>query len=225
MSENKPILSIETSESLCGACVYFGEKKFFETNLNLKNSHAEKLFEAIDFVMNQAGCTPADLHAIAVSSGPGSFTGLRIGMSAAKGIAFGAGLPVIPVPTFEAMALQLGECSADEEFIVANRVNMEEIYYAKFQVKANNYIFVESLQILTIKEFREKLNNCKLVFGNAAQKFAEDGELKKSGISAPRSLYVAKWSDMYGGELGTFDYDYLEPEYLKNFIIKGNKNA
>ena len=225
MNDNKTILSIETSESLCGACVYIDEKKFFETNLNLKNSHAEKLFEAIDFVMRQADITPADLKAVAVSSGPGSFTGLRIGMSAAKGIAFGAGLPVIPVPTFEALALQIGECTADDEFIVANRVNMEEIYYAKFQIKANNYIFVDSLQILTIKEFRDKLAGCKHIFGNAAQKFAEDDELKRTAVSAPRALYVAKWADNYGGQLGTFDYDYLEPEYLKNFIIKGSKSA
>ena len=79
MSEDKPILSIETSESICGVCVFFTETKYFESQIYLKNSHAEKLFEIIDYVMRSAGIETSDLDKIAVSSGPGSFTGLRIG--------------------------------------------------------------------------------------------------------------------------------------------------
>ena len=84
MNDSKPILSIETSESLCGACVYFNDEKFFEASIRFKNVHAEKLFETIDYVIKTAGIVTNDLASIAVSAGPGSFTGLRIGMSAAK---------------------------------------------------------------------------------------------------------------------------------------------
>ena len=145
MLDNLPILSIETSQSCCGACVYFDENKFFEMSVNHKNVHAEKIFEIIDSVIKSSGITLKDLGAIAVSSGPGSFTGLRIGMSAAKGIGFGASLPIIAVPTFEALAYQLSNTLKDgTEFVIANNVNSEEIYFAKFQVKSNNYIFIIS---------------------------------------------------------------------------------
>src|SRR5690606_14405031 len=103
----KPILAIETSGSICGTAVYFTPQKFFSVNIQLKNIHAEQIFNSIDFVLKSAGIKPDELSAVAVSSGPGSFTGLRIGMSAAKGFAFGAGLPIIAVPTFDALALQI----------------------------------------------------------------------------------------------------------------------
>ena len=99
MLNKLPILSIETSQNCCGACVYFNENKFFEMSVNSKFSHAEKIFEIIDTVIKSSGVALHDLGAIAVSSGPGSFTGLRIGMSAAKGVGFGASLPIIAVPT------------------------------------------------------------------------------------------------------------------------------
>ena len=223
MIDDKPILALETSESLCGACVYFSEKKYFETNIQLKNSHAEKLFEAIQFVIDSAGILTEDLGSIAVSSGPGSFTGLRIGMSAAKGVAFGASLPIIPVPTFEALALQISTFLKDEsEFIVANRVNVEEIYYSKFKVKANNYIFVDNLEIRNRNDFISGLKD-EIVFGNVLAN-KTDIEINKN-ISAPSPRYIAKWGKLNGEKFLTFNYDYLEPNYLKEFIIRVRKNA
>ena len=98
MTEDKPIMAIETSESLCSTAVYFSDKKYFQSVLRDKHSHAEKLMGSIEHTLNAAEITVRELGAIAVSSGPGSFTGLRIGMSAAKGLALGAGLAIIAVP-------------------------------------------------------------------------------------------------------------------------------
>ena len=225
MINGKPILSIETSESLCGACVYFSDDKYFETNVRLKNSHAEKLFETIDFVVKSAGIGINDLDAIAVSAGPGSFTGLRIGMSAAKGIAFGSSLPIVPVPTFEAMALQLSSMLPENTiFTVANKVNTEEIYFAKFQIKSNNYIFTEDLRIVNHNRFLEESKGT-LVFGNALKNLFDDGNSEQRNISAPLPVYVAKWCKLFGKNLMAFNFDYLEPNYLKNFIIKERKNV
>lgn len=172
MNDIKPILSIETSESLCGACVYFNDEKYFEAAIRQKNIHAEKLFETIDTVIKSAGVETNDLGAIAVSAGPGSFTGLRIGMSAAKGIAFGLSLPIIPVPTFEALALQISVyLPPGTQFIIANKVNMEEIYCEKFQSnsnlldRSNNYIFVEKLKIINLSGYQEFSKDC-IKFGN-----------------------------------------------------------
>jgi len=219
MNNPKPILAIETSQSLCSICVYFSDEIFYEMNINLKNTHAEKLFETIDFVLKSSGVYANDLDGIAVSSGPGSFTGLRIGMSAAKGLAFGAKLPIIAVPTFEAMALQIGSyLESESEFIIANKVNVEEIYFAKFQIKGNSYIFAEKLCIISRDELSKKINGT-LAFGNAVQ--LEGG---KKNISSPSSFFVGKWCSLFGEKLKVYNYDFLEPNYLKNSVVKERKN-
>lgn len=217
MDEYKPILAIETSQTACGTCLYFSKERFFEAELNIKNIHAEKLFELIDSVVNSAGIDKKDVRSIAVSSGPGSFTGLRIGMSAAKGIAFGLSIPIIPVPSIEALAFQLAENMNDnDEFIIANRVNLEEVYYARFKVSANNYIFAEELKIIERDEFEKKKDSA-LLFGNASLNSEE------KTIASPKPFYVAKFAEIRGKNLLTNNFDFLEPNYLKSFIVKEKK--
>jgi tRNA threonylcarbamoyladenosine biosynthesis protein TsaB len=211
----KPILAIETSGNLCGAAVYFDNSKYFEIIVNYKNSHSGMLLDVIDKTLNYAGVQLKDLECIAISSGPGSFTGLRIGYSAVKGLAFGGLLQICPVPTFEAIALQLARVLSDGvDFIIANKVNVEEVYYARFHIKSNNYIFAENLQIIDISELPEKSKGYP-VFGNAFNKNNE--------YSAPRPLYVAEWCYLYGAEYKTFNYELLEPNYFKNFIVKESR--
>lgn len=214
-----PLLSIETSSGECGACVYFNNDKFYQKIIRYKNIHAEKIFETIDSVLNSAQLKTGELKAVAISNGPGSFTGLRIGMSAAKGIAYGSSIPLIPVPTFEALALQIVKILPDNSiFAVANKVNIDEVYFAKFQIKANNYIFVENLRIMTYNDF---LINSKdvLTFGNAYRN-KESYSNYKLDIFAPEPVYVAEWAVVYGKENVLKDIDYIEPNYLKNFTIK-----
>lgn len=216
LSENKPILAFETSENICGVCIYFSDAKYFSTSVNLKHSHSEKIFELTDFLFKNANIKPAELDSIAVSEGPGSFTGLRIGFSAAKGIAYGANLPILPVPTYEAFALQLSTIlKENDEFIISNRVNKEEVYFTRFQIRGNNYIFGEDLTILTKDLFVKKSEGFK-VFGNSSVLSGKPVEYP----SVPDPLFIAKWAVNFGGDRKTFNYDFLEPNYLKDFIIK-----
>ncbi len=222
-NNGSPVLAIETSSALCGACVYFGREKYFETVVNFKNVHAEKLMDTIDSVLKAAMLKPGDLKAIAISNGPGSFTGLRIGMSAAKGLAFGTSVPLIQVPTFEALALQISRyLPEDTFFIIANKVNLDEVYFAKFQIKSNNYIFVENLKILKFDEFAANSKDV-ITFGNAI-KSKNSSIFYRTDIFAPRPEYVAEWAIEHGEEKTQINIDYLEPNYLKNFTIKVRKN-
>lgn len=220
LDDNKPVLAFETSENLCGVCIYFSDDKYFSSSINLKHSHSEKIFETTEWLFTIAGIKPADLDSIAVSEGPGSFTGLRIGLSAAKGIAYGANIPIVPVPTYEAFAFQLVAIkNEDYDFIISNKVNKEEVYFARFQIRGNNYIFTEDLTILKNDLFIKKAEGCK-VFGNSAFLLGREVVIP----SVPDPLFIAKWSVEFGSKKKTFKYDFLEPNYLKNFIVKEKKN-
>jgi len=218
MRNDKPILAIETSETVCSAALYYSTEKYFTSAIKLKHSHSEKLFEIIESLFQQAEINRDKISSVAVSSGPGSFTGLRIGMAAAKGIASGTGVPLIVVPTFEALAYQLSSrISNNTEFIIANKVNKDEVFYSKFKIKSNSYIFADDLTILTNEEFVNKSVGIK-VFGSASYLVEE---IKNSIIiSSPAAEYVAEWALKFGEKISTLDYDYLEPSYLKDFIVK-----
>ncbi len=216
MNKVKPILAIETSETICSAALYYSSEKYFTSAIKLKHSHSEKLFEIIEFLFQQAEINRDEIGSVAVSGGPGSFTGLRIGMAAAKGIASGTGVSLIFVPTFEALAYQISSCIADNtEFIIANKVNKDEVYYSKFKIKSNSYIFVDDLTILTNEEFVNKSVGIK-VFGSASYLLEENKN--HNLIISPSAEYVAGWALKFGEKNSTFDY--LEPNYLKNFIVK-----
>jgi tRNA threonylcarbamoyladenosine biosynthesis protein TsaB len=218
MNDNYPILAIETSGLACGVSLYFSDEKFFSSTINLKHSHSEKLFEIIEFLFEQAGNDRNQIRFVAVSVGPGSFTGLRVGLAAAKGIARASGCPIIGVPTFEALAYELSFYSSDEsEIIISNKVNNEEVYYAKFKISPNNYIFTDPLTILPIDKLKNIVKGIKL-YGNSAKK--NYGTLNNSLICSPSPQYVAKWALIFGKDKLIFDYDFYEPIYIKNFIVK-----
>jgi len=220
IADNKPILAFETSENICGVCIYFSDEKYFSSQINLKHSHSEMIFEISESLFKLADIQPNDLDSIAISEGPGSFTGLRIGFSAAKGIAYGANLPIIKVPTYEALAFQLlSIMNENDEFIISNKVNKDEVYFCKFQIRGNNYIFVEDLTILHNELFLQKSKDLK-VFGNSVT-------LKKENLLSPivpDPLFIAKWAYEFGMVKKIFNYDFLEPNYLKDFIVKEKKN-
>jgi len=219
LAEHKPILAFETSENICGVCIYFSDEKYFSSAVNLKHSHSEMIFEITDSLFKLAGIKPLDLDSIAVSEGPGSFTGLRIGFSAAKGMAYGAKLPIISVPTYEALAFQLTSVlKEDGEFIISNTVNKDEVFFSKFQIKGNNYIFVEDLTVLRKELFIQKSQGYR-VFGNSTILIGKQVVYPM----VPDPLFVAKWAIEFGMAKKTFNYDFLEPNYLKNFIVKEKK--
>lgn len=98
------ILGIESASSVASAALFEDDIITAEYTTNFKKTHSETLLPMIEEVLRMTGTDAALLDAIAVSEGPGSFTGLRIGAAAAKGLAFALDKPIIPVPTLSAMA-------------------------------------------------------------------------------------------------------------------------
>jgi tRNA threonylcarbamoyladenosine biosynthesis protein TsaB len=97
------ILAIDTAVSVLSLALETG-KGFWAFEADIGLHHSELLFEGIDFLIKTAGLAPAELEAVACMKGPGSFTGLRIGFAAAKGLALSLGIPLAPVPTLDCMA-------------------------------------------------------------------------------------------------------------------------
>lgn len=211
MIEEKPILAIETSGEQCSVSVYWNSQKYVETTSRIKFSHSKKIFSIIENCLSTAEISVEHLGSIAVSIGPGSFTGLRIGLAAAKGIALGASLPISPVSTFEAIALEaLDYTKRPDRFFIANKVNKEEIYFAGFINNGNIYKFVQELGIVSRTELENNFSD-ELIFGNAGNGL----------LSFPSAKTVAELSKLYG-KMEQSEIDFLEPLYVKDFLVKGS---
>ena len=214
------ILNIETATTNCSVSLSKeGETLVFKEDNNINYSHAESLHVFINEVLESAKIKPSQLDAIAVSKGPGSYTGLRIGVSAAKGLCFALDKPLISVATLESLAHQI---KIDEGVIVsmldARRL---EVYSAIFDAN-HQYIRETQAQILDAHSFKEYLEK-----GNVY--FIGDGvEKTKTLIQHPNAIFI---NDKLPSakEMGVLAYDrykkndiedvaYFEPYYLKDFI-------
>src|SRR5690348_11165768 len=115
------LLAIDTAASLCAACVYdsaAGQELGREV-IDIGKGHAERLIGVIDGALGQAGMTYKDLDRIGVSIGPGSFTGVRVGVATARGLALALGVPAVGVNTLEALAEEAHEKLPDRAVLAA----------------------------------------------------------------------------------------------------------
>ena len=211
-----PLLAIETSGELCSTALFLDEKKYSEYSIRLKHVHSEKLLLMINELMSSLIITAKELKCVAVSEGPGSFTGLRIGMAAAKGIAMGSGIPFIAVPTFEAYAYKVSKFLQDRAvFSVVNNVNVEELYFARYKKNTDSITNVDELRIIKKTDF---ISEDELIFGNYSN-LHDDKQL----IEVPSGFDIGVWAYKFGKDLLTYNYDFIEPKYLKDFVARIKK--
>ena len=167
------ILHIETSTIQCSVALSYKGKPLSSRVLNSKSfSHNEKLHHFISEVLEEANLKPKQLDAISVSKGPGSYTGLRIGVAAAKGFCFALEIPLIALNSLE--ILVQGVTQAEVEFIIpmidARRM---EVYTAIFD-GSKNWINQTSALVLNQNSFKEIVKDKTVLFlGNGTNKFQE----------------------------------------------------
>ncbi|MCF8260591.1 MAG: tRNA (adenosine(37)-N6)-threonylcarbamoyltransferase complex dimerization subunit type 1 TsaB [Melioribacteraceae bacterium] len=210
-----PILAIETSGENCSTSLFFSMNEIFSVEILKKHVHSQKLLNCIDSLLNLAEISIKEIGSLAISNGPGSFTGLRIGLTTVKGLALGAEKSIIPVPTLGAMALSAVDfVNDDDTFAIASQVNRDELYFQKFLKKNHTILEDGNLEVISKSELGGKLKRCNYVFSDMK-------ELNSSYIQIkPNAEYVAKWSYINGNNVITNEYDYLEPNYYKNFVAK-----
>ncbi len=132
------ILALETSTMLGGVAIADENGLIAEIRLNVKTTHSERMMTAIDWALKQSGVTLDAIDAVAAASGPGSFTGLRIGLATAKGLCYAAGKPLVLIPTLEALAWNFPYCK--HPVCVMLDARKGEVYAALFLWKGDRFV-------------------------------------------------------------------------------------
>ena len=152
------LLCFETSAKACSAALHDGERLLGEAYQNTGLTHSQTLMVMAEDLLKQCGKTAADVTALAVAAGPGSFTGVRIGVSAAKGFAWGADLPCYGVSTLEAMARSLGVYQGYALGVMDAR--RAQVYAGLFRVNCGKYTRVMEDSAISLEDLRKVLQKC-----------------------------------------------------------------
>lgn len=227
---NNRILLIETATDVCSVAVSEGNEILSSGHITEARSQASQLAPLIQDTVSRAGMQISGLAAVAVSSGPGSYTGLRVGASTAKGICFGAGIPLIGIETLTAIAcgtLKTGAAQEDPDgtviipMIDARRM---EVYTALYDSSAQRISETEAV-VLTPDTFSGTLKKYRRVIftGDGAAKYENmlPEQYKDRCIflpSRPEAADMAAAAFLALKEKKFEDTAYFEPFYLKEFI-------
>ena len=151
------ILAFETSAKSCSAALHDGQKLLAESYQNSGLTHSQTLMVMAEDLLKVCGKSAADVTHLAVAAGPGSFTGIRIGVSAAKGFAWGAELPVYGVSTLEAMALGLG--AMDGHVCACMDARRKQVYNAVFLAEDGCLTRVSEDRAISLEELKKELEH------------------------------------------------------------------
>ncbi len=151
------ILAFETSAKAASVALMDGEKLLGESYQNTGLTHSQTLLQMAEDLLETCGFTPGEIEAVAVAAGPGSFTGVRIGVAAAKGFAWGGELPCCGVSTLEAMALNLGVHSGYVLPVMDARRN--QVYTATFYAENGVLIRKTEDRAIALEELKEEIKN------------------------------------------------------------------
>jgi len=217
------ILNLETSTKACSVSLGNGEELLaIQEASEEKFSHAEKLHLFIEKVVREAGITLGDIDAIAVGKGPGSYTGLRIGVSSAKGLAYGLDKPLIAISSLETITMGAIKKNDPADFYCpmfdARRM---EVYTAVYNKGMDPLEPVEA--IILEEDFRSQyLSKGKVMFfGDGSEKSKELLQHENaifSEIKYPSSADMIQLSYRKYKNKAFEDSAYFEPFYLKDFI-------
>ena len=217
------ILALETSAKAVSAAVSEDGKILCSGYQDTGLTHSRTLMPIVEHILKNTGLTVADMDAIAVAAGPGSFTGIRIGVAAAKGLAFAADKPAVGVSTLAAMARNVAFC--DGLVVCAMDARRQQVYNALFEAKDGQLLRLTPDRAIALEELAEELRNDprpKTVVGDGAKLCST--HLTEAGIScrlAPAHLVmqnamsVALEAEAMAAEGKLVSAQALEPVYLR----------
>jgi tRNA threonylcarbamoyladenosine biosynthesis protein TsaB len=222
------ILNIETATPVCSCALSENGQILFNRENREGLSHAALLGVFVDEAVAFARSRQKTIEAIAVSSGPGSYTGLRIGVSEAKGLSYGLGIPLIAIPTPLIMA-QIMADEADDQTLLCPMIDARRMeVFATIYDHSLQTVRETSAEIITPNSFSDLLAEHKIIFfGNGADKC-------KNTLTRPNALFVDDIHPLAVAMIplaekalaanDLVDVAYFEPHYLKEFVATVPKN-
>ena len=220
------ILNLETATTNCSVSLAKNGEVIAIKEYNSANySHSEQLHVFIQDVLREASLDRTDLDAVAVSKGPGSYTGLRIGVSAAKGLCFALDIPLISVSTLRSMAEQAKDAEVDFIVPVLDARRME--VYSQVFDKTLKEVRETRAEIVSADSFQDYVNKGKvMLLGSGAEKcmgvVGSNKVIYRTEI-VPSAKEMGSLSHIKYKEKDFEDVAYFEPYYLKDFILQGKK--
>lgn len=227
------ILNIETATSVCSVALAENGKLLAFEESNESNVHAEKLAVFIQNLLKKTSRSYSELNAIAIGSGPGSYTGLRIGTSTAKGLCYGLNIPLIAVSTLKAMAHAAAEISTDKNALLCPMIDARrlEVYTALYDSNGKEVepVYAKILDENSFAEYRAKSSVA--FFGDGMPKMRELlAPLNPHGSVDTKTIWIDSIcasaknlaplaEEAYNANRFT-DLAYYQPFYLKDFIAK-----
>lgn len=215
------ILALDTSTRSCSVALLADAEVLVETSLRLPDTHSAHLLSLVEHAMRLAGWRPAELDALGVCVGPGSFTGLRIGMATAKGIAGASGIPCVGVGSLEALAASL--LPRDERICCLIDARRGELYAALYRAEGERLEPLAPERALTIDALLGELEGPHVFIGDGAALHAnkirlalgEAARFAPPGQNDPRAGVIARLAaarlTLAAGERG----HRLVPRYLR----------
>ena len=229
------VLNIETSTDSCSAAITIdGVAVAVAANLSAAN-HASELPVFIEQLLRQAKENDWHLDAVALSQGPGSYTGLRIGASIAKGICYGLNIPLIPIDTLQVLCASLQNTMQNALLCPMLDARRMEVYTALYEsTDKENFKRCGDVEAKIIDQdaFAEELQQQPIIFfGNGAMKCKEVITAQNAHFIdniVPQAKYMGLLAEAQTNRLAVKEMAYYEPFYLKEFVaapshIKGLK--
>ena len=224
--EKKYILLLETATDSCSVALADNNTIVAEKYINQPKAHASLLARYICDILEENNLTMDDCSAVAVSKGPGSYTGLRVGVSCAKGLCYGASKPLISVctlATIAQMALDNNLYNGEGDFLIVPMIDARrmEVYTANFNSKGEQLTPVEA-KILDETCYAAELAAGPVLFtGNGAEKFKSLVGDNPNAFFAPQEPHAAGMRVIAANKLEAGEFEdnaYFEPFYLKDFV-------
>ena len=215
------ILSIETSTPLCSVALHKDGHLCYTYESQEEGAHGKKLTRLIEQTLLHAGIQTNQLEAVAISNGPGSYTGLRIGLATAKGFCFGLELPLITLNTLEVMAAAWGDTQPNTYLLPMIDARRMEVYAAILDPEKKSTV-VETQPIILEPETFQAIDHAMIAFGNGALKWRETCEHSKIKFSEshpfPEAKNMGKLAYASFQNKAFANIVTVEPNYLKEFM-------
>jgi tRNA threonylcarbamoyladenosine biosynthesis protein TsaB len=218
------ILSLETSAKVCSVAIHDQEKLIATKEIHIEQSHASKLAVLIDEVIKESAIKVNQLSAVAVSSGPGSYTGLRIGTSTAKGLCFALDIPLLSIGSLELLAYQMSKQNSLNAYLCPMIDARRMEVYCEVVDSSLKVVRPIEAKVIEPSSFADLLTENEIIF------FGDGSDKCKDQIMHPNAKFVsgiyAAASEMGQPVYHKFQKQQLEdvanfePHYLKEFMIK-----